>query len=103
LVFALRPAPDARISTASFAQSPLVGPFPSARLLAAKDNFPHCMYAQPARELWDCVSAQHRSVNNAPEEREAQKRKWAFSTATANTSSAATGKVSAKPRRKGRL
>ncbi|KAJ7361149.1 hypothetical protein DFH08DRAFT_366593 [Mycena albidolilacea] len=83
LVLALRPALDARISTASFAQSPLIGPFPPARLSAAKDNFPHCsMYARPARELWDYISAQQRSVNNAPEEREAQKRKWAFATAS---------------------
>jgi hypothetical protein len=83
LVFALRPAPDARISTASFAQSPLVGPFPPARLSAAKDDFPHCsMYVQPARELWDCISAQHRNVNDASDEHEAQKRKSAFSTAS---------------------
>ncbi|KAJ7266448.1 hypothetical protein B0H12DRAFT_161234 [Mycena haematopus] len=76
LVFALRPAPDARISTATFELSPLIPPFPAARLSAEANNFPRCsMYEQSAGELFKCIAQRHWNVNIAPEMREAQKRR----------------------------
>ncbi|KAJ6451662.1 hypothetical protein C8R47DRAFT_1169915 [Mycena vitilis] len=76
LVFALRPAPSALISTAAFERSPLISAFPSERLSVDKGNFPECsMYAQGAGELFKCIALKHWNVNIAPEEREAQKRR----------------------------
>ncbi|KAJ7676928.1 hypothetical protein DFH06DRAFT_1169325 [Mycena polygramma] len=76
LVFALRPAPAALISTASFERSPLISAFPPERLSVEKGNFPNCsMYAQGAGELFRCIAQKHWNVNIAPEEREAQKRR----------------------------
>ncbi|KAF8205954.1 hypothetical protein K438DRAFT_1817618 [Mycena galopus ATCC 62051] len=82
LVFALRPAPAALITTATFAQSPLIGPFPPARLdpkaNGGKGNFPLCsMYEQSGTELFKCISQRHWNVNIAPEIRDEQKRKLA--------------------------
>ncbi|KAJ7633338.1 hypothetical protein DFH06DRAFT_1222565 [Mycena polygramma] len=76
LVFALRPAPSALISTASFERSPLISAFPPERLSVEMGNFPNCsMYAQGAGELFKCIAQKHWNVNIAPEEREAQKRR----------------------------
>ncbi|KAJ7162854.1 hypothetical protein C8R46DRAFT_903213 [Mycena filopes] len=76
LVFALRPAPDALISTPLFAASPLIGKFPEARLSAEANNYPECsMYGQSAGELFRCIAQKHWNVNIAPEIREEQKRK----------------------------
>ncbi|KAK7050575.1 hypothetical protein R3P38DRAFT_2865961 [Favolaschia claudopus] len=78
LVFALRPAPNALIETAKFEASPLVGKFPPERLSLEKNNFPECsMHAQPAGELFRCISKRHWNVNIAPEMRAEQKRKLA--------------------------
>ncbi|KAJ7752572.1 hypothetical protein B0H16DRAFT_1317458 [Mycena metata] len=76
IVFALRPAPDARIDTAEFEKSPLIGKFPPVRLSAEANNYPNgSMYNQSASELFRCISQQHWNVNIAPEIREAQKKK----------------------------
>ncbi|KAJ7162844.1 hypothetical protein C8R46DRAFT_1101672 [Mycena filopes] len=76
LVFALRPAPDALISTPLFEASPLIGKFPEARLSAEANNYPECsMYEQSAGELFRCIAQKHWNVNIAPEIREEQKRK----------------------------
>ncbi|KAJ7366099.1 hypothetical protein DFH08DRAFT_680337 [Mycena albidolilacea] len=78
LVFALRPAPAAPISTAAFEASPLIGAFPTARLSAEANNFPECsMYAQPAGELFRAISQRHWNVNIAPEMRAEQKKRLA--------------------------
>jgi isopenicillin N synthase-like dioxygenase len=82
LVFALRPAPHAPISTAAFEQSPLIGPFPPVRLALSADgktsNFPECsMYAQTGGELFAAIARRCWNVNVAPEEREVQKRRLA--------------------------
>ncbi|KAF7312453.1 hypothetical protein MIND_00258800 [Mycena indigotica] len=75
LVFALRPAPLALISTSRFARSPLVGPFPEELLSYEKNNYPACsMDEQPAKELFRCISKMHWNVNIAPETREKQRR-----------------------------
>ncbi|KAF7316758.1 hypothetical protein HMN09_00408900 [Mycena chlorophos] len=74
IVFALRPAPNARISTDRFARSPLVGPFPPELLSYDKNNYPQCsMRDQPAKELSRCIAKLHWNVNIAPEVRNKQR------------------------------
>ncbi|KAF7350803.1 hypothetical protein MSAN_01641900 [Mycena sanguinolenta] len=96
LVFALRPAPAARISTSVFSVSPLVPEFPPERLVAppetgkggaangtgsgGESNFPKCrMEGQTGAELMRAISGKHWNVNVAKEVREEQKRKLGIS------------------------
>ncbi|KAJ6497275.1 hypothetical protein C8R45DRAFT_982454 [Mycena sanguinolenta] len=123
LVFALRPAPACRISTSTFAASPLIPPFPDALLIAPPEsgkggasgsetaksdtgksgasNFPRCrMENQTGAELMRAISGRHWNVNVAREVREEQKRKLGIS---ASSNAAKEGQGGEKPEgRKGK-
>ncbi|KAJ7641280.1 hypothetical protein FB45DRAFT_899841 [Roridomyces roridus] len=76
LVFALRPFYTAPIETDVFARSPLIGPFPPARI--SPTTYPQCsMHGEPARMLFDVIIGKSWNVNVAPEIREMQKKKLA--------------------------